>query len=72
MSDLVDRIIQYESEAMEDDEVFALFQELVDTGMAWQLQGSYGRMARFLIDEGLITEPTPDPSTTWTGYSTGE
>lgn len=55
MTDLVDRIIQYESEAMEDDEVFALFQELVDTGMAWQLQGSYGRMARFLIDEGLIT-----------------
>jgi hypothetical protein len=55
MSDLVSRIIQYESEAMEDDEVFALFQELVDTGMAWQLQGSYGRMAQFLIDEGLIS-----------------
>lgn len=56
MTDLVGAIIEFESGQLEDEGILDLFQELVNTGMAWQLQGSYGRMAQALIDEGLIEE----------------
>lgn len=52
----VDRLMAYEDGLLSDDEVIDLFQELVNTGLAWQLQGSYGRTARALIESGLITE----------------
>jgi hypothetical protein len=38
-----------------EDEVLAAWQHLVDTGLAWSLQGFFGRTARALIDQGLIT-----------------
>lgn len=52
---LVDEIIAYENGEMDDDTAIAFFQKLVDSGMAWKLQGSYGRTAQALIDQGLVT-----------------
>ena len=53
----VNKIMKYESGDMNEDEVIDFFQELVDTGMAWTLQGSYGRTAKALIDYGWVSTP---------------
>jgi hypothetical protein len=53
--DTTDRIIAFENGELDDAGIVALFQTLVDNGMAWTLQGSYGRMAAFLIQQGLVT-----------------
>jgi hypothetical protein len=50
-----DTIIAYEQGKLNQEEVIDLFQELVDNGMAWTLQGSYGRTAMDLLQAGLIT-----------------
>ena len=57
VSDILNRIMRYESgEMIDDNEVFALFQELVNTGLAWKLQGHYGRQAKALIEQGYVVE----------------
>jgi hypothetical protein len=55
MFDLTNAIIDYESGELEEHGVIELFQHLVDSGLAWQLQGSYGRTAQALIDADLVT-----------------
>ena len=48
----VSKIIAYENNEMSQEEVIECFQELIDTGHAWRLQGHYGRTARRLIEYG--------------------
>jgi len=53
-STLVGSIIAYEQGELNDQEIVCLFAELVKSGMAWSLQGSYGRTANALIKEGWM------------------
>lgn len=50
--DQVGQIIAFEQGELGGEETIELFQNLIDTGMAWKLQGSYGRIAAQLIDAG--------------------
>jgi len=55
-NDMLDKIMAWESGEMETkDEVVSFFQELIDNGMAWSLQGCYGRTAMALIEAGHCT-----------------
>ena len=50
--DQVDKIMAFEQGDLDEEGVIELFQDLIDSGLAWQLQGSYGRMANALIENG--------------------
>ena len=54
--DLVDRIMSYENGDMSEDEIVSFFGELIRSGLAWQLQGSYGRTAIALIKHGALSQ----------------
>ena len=43
-------------EASSEEEVIEAWQYLVDTGLAWQLQGWFGRTANELIENGIINK----------------
>ncbi len=60
--DLTELIMAFEQGELEDTEIFDLFQQLIDNGMAWTLQGSYGRMAVALIESGHCHDPIPGES----------
>lgn len=54
--DLVTTIIAFESGELNAPQTIELFSALIKSGMAWQLQGSYGRGARNLILQGYLNK----------------
>jgi hypothetical protein len=51
----LDSMIAWEQGDLDDEGTVELFQNLLDTGLAWQLQGCYGRMTQRLLDAGYIS-----------------
>lgn len=49
---MIEQIIAFENGELDEAETVSFFQGLIDSGIVWSLQGSYGRMARALIEEG--------------------
>ena len=43
-------------EADSEEQYLEAWQLLVDTGIAWQLQGYFGRTAQAMIDNGDLTQ----------------
>ena len=43
-------------EAESEEQVIEAWQHLIDTGLAWRLQGFFGRTARHLIETGVCSE----------------
>lgn len=54
-ADLADKLIDFENGDLTYEQTVELFQYLVDTGLAWTLQGMYGRTAQGFLDAGIIT-----------------
>ena len=60
MSDQLDRMVAWEEGDLDEESTIALFQELIDSGLVWRLQGAYGRMAQSLINMGYCHYRRPD------------
>jgi hypothetical protein len=54
MKELTDQLIQYEQGELNEQQTIELFQQLLDSGIVWDLQGHYGRLAYQLMEAGLI------------------
>lgn len=52
MMDLLELMVSWECGNLDYDDTVHLFQRLIDSGMAWRLQGCYGRTAMALIRAG--------------------
>jgi hypothetical protein len=49
----INKIIAYENGELDQEEIIQFFQEMIDNGTVWHLQGHYGRNAQALISAGL-------------------
>jgi len=54
--DSVSFIIKYENGELFEADIIQGFQELINSGLVWELQGSYGRTAARLIEGGYCHE----------------
>ena len=61
----IDELMAWENGELSGEDTIELFQKLVDSGLAWRLQGVYGRTAQMLIDKGLVEEPERNPRMKW-------
>ena len=54
--DIIDYIMDYEFGDMSDLDTLKMISELIKNGMAWTLQGNYGRTSNHLINEEYLLE----------------
>jgi len=54
--EMINKIIAYENGDLDNQEIIKLFQELLNEGLVWELQGHYGRTAEQMIEEGVIKD----------------
>jgi hypothetical protein len=52
----VNKIMDYEDGELSGNDTLELFAALIESGVVWSLQGSYGRTADQLIRAGYIDE----------------
>ncbi|MEW6636644.1 MAG: hypothetical protein AB1425_07495 [Actinomycetota bacterium] len=57
MADVVQEMKDFEAGFMDADDAVRLFQELVDKGIVWRLDERYQRIARALLEAGMIFPP---------------
>ena len=43
----------FDGETHDEETMISAWQHLIDTGLAWTLQGAFGRQAKLLIERGL-------------------
>ena len=51
---MIDMLMAYEAGDLDQSETVELFQNLIDSGLIFGLQGSYMRTAKALVEAGLI------------------
>lgn len=51
--DIITQLMAWENGELDEAQEAALFQSLIDSGLAWSLQGMYGRRAMDLINAGV-------------------
>ena len=54
VKDLCVKCMRFEEGSMSPNEILEFFGELIREGLAWKLQGFYGRTASSLIQNGLL------------------
>jgi hypothetical protein len=57
---MLDMLMAYEDGTLDRDLIPVLFQNLVDSGLIFSLQGHYVRTARELVENGLVDLTTAD------------
>jgi hypothetical protein len=53
-TNVITYMMDYEMGNLSPDNIIKLFQYLLDSGMSWKLQGTYGRMTKTLLDSGYL------------------
>lgn len=56
----IDEMMAFENGEQSREDTIAMFQKLINSGLAWRLQGFYGRTAAALIGQGYCHERGED------------
>jgi hypothetical protein len=54
---IYDAVMNIETGAVSEEEYIASMQHLINTGLVWRLQGSFGRRAVEMIEAGVCYAP---------------